>query len=295
MKNVLNYYYNLYSENIRLNGENYYFEVNNQNYVFYLYDDDIDKLNKIYNINLEIIKLGVYTHQIILNKDNNITTIYNNKHYILMKIHENLSRKIVIDDILYFGNITNIFEYNNNWKELWSNKVDYFEYQISQLGKKYPLIRESFSYYIGIIENGIILLNEKKQINCSISHKRIIENQNLFEFYNPVNYIIDTKVRDIAEYFKNRLFDKNDIFLEIKEYLESSNITEGEAYYFFVRMFYPTFYFDCYEKIINQIEEETKIKEVIEITPYYEQMLKQLYKYLKNYIYIPEIEWLNSV
>lgn len=295
MKNVLNYYYNLYSENIRLNGDDYYFEINNEKYVFYLYNGEIENLNKTYNIYLEINKLGIYTHQIILNKDNNIATIYNKKQYILMKLYEDLSRKIVLNDILYFGNVTNIFENNNNWKELWINKVDYFEYQISQVGKKYPLIRESFSYYIGIIENGIVLLNEKKQITGSISHKRITKNESLFEFYNPLNYIIDTKVRDIAEYFKNRLFDKCDIFLEIKEYLENTNITEGEAYYFFVRMFFPTFYFDCYEEIINQVEEENKIKEAIEITPYYEQMLKQLYKYLKKYIQIPEIEWLNSI
>ena len=30
MKNVLNYYYNLYSENIRLNKDHYYFEIDNE-------------------------------------------------------------------------------------------------------------------------------------------------------------------------------------------------------------------------------------------------------------------------
>ena len=52
MKNVLNYYYNLYSENIRLNGDDYYFEINNEKYVFYLYNGEIDNLSKTYNIYL---------------------------------------------------------------------------------------------------------------------------------------------------------------------------------------------------------------------------------------------------
>ena len=295
MKNVLSYYYNLYSENIRLYGENYYFDINNENYVFYLYNGEGKDLNVIYNIYINIIKLGVYTHQIILNKDEHIVTEYNNKQYILLKVYNNLSRKIEIQDIQYFGNVTNIFENNNNWKQLWSNKIDYFEYQISQVGKKYPLIRDSFSYYVGIVENGISLLNSAKEVTCSIVHKRISKNEDLFEFYNPLNYIIDTRVRDSSEFYKNKLLEQENVFLEIRQYLENSNLTEGEVYYFFVRMFYPTFYFDCYEKIINQEVEEYKIKEVIEITSRYEKLLKELYNYLKKFIQIPEIEWLNSI
>ena len=43
---------------------------------------------------------------------------------------------------------------------MWIRKIDYFEYQISQFGKKYPIIRESFNYYVGLAENGISLLNK---------------------------------------------------------------------------------------------------------------------------------------
>ena len=99
-----------------------------------------------------------------------------------------------------FENTT--FEEGNLWKQLWSNKVDYFEYQITQVGKKYPLIRESFSYYIGVVEAGICLLNNSKKLRCSVAHKRITKNEDLFEFYNPTNYILDTRVRDLSEYFK---------------------------------------------------------------------------------------------
>ncbi len=295
MKNVLNYFYNIYAENIRLNGDNYYFNYKNENYIFYLYNDNYKELEKIYEIYTQILKRGIYSHQIILNKDNQISTIYNQKQYVLLKISINLNTKITINDILYFGNITEGYKNIINWKNLWSNKIDYFEYQMSHFGKKYQLIRNSFSYYAGIVENGIILLNEKKDVISSISHKRILNNETVLEFYNPLNYIIDIKVRDAAEYFKNKLLTDKNVFEDIKNYLSISKLNENEVYYFFVRMFYPSFYFDCYEKVMNGILDEYKIKEVIEITPYYENLLKGLYQYLKKYIQIPEIEWLNRI
>lgn len=148
---------------------------------------------------------------------------------------------------------------------------------------------------MGIVENGIALLNNRKEMTTSISHKRIDNGETLFEFYNPLNYILDTRVRDASEYFKNKLFNNEDVLAQIIEYLKKANMSEGEVYYFFIRMLYPSFYFDCYEKIIRQEIEEYKIKEVITITPHYEKLLKNLYQYLKEFIQIPEIEWLNSI
>ena len=295
MKNILNYFYNIYAENIRLNGDNYYFNYKNESYVFYLYNDNYKELEKIYEIYTQMLKRGIYSHQIILNKDNQISTIYNQKQYVLLKISIKPNTKITINDILYFGNITEGYKNIINWKNLWSSKIDYFEYQMLHFGKKYQLIRNSFSYYAGIVENGIILLNEKKDVISSISHKRILNNETILEFYNPLNYIIDIKVRDAAEYFKNKLLTDKNVFEDIKNYLSISKLNENEVYYLFVRMFYPSFYFDCYEKVINGILDEYKIKEVIEITPYYENLLKGLYQYLKKYIQIPEIEWLNRI
>ena len=295
MKNVLNYFYNIYTENIRLNGDNYYFDYNNENYILYLYNGDYRELERIYDIYMQVLKRGMYSHQIVLNKDNQISTMYNQKNYVLLKVKGNLSSKITINDILYFGNITAGYKDEINWKVLWSNKIDYFEYQISHFGRKYPLIRKSFSYYAGIVENGIILLNEKKNVMNSISHKRILCNETLLDFYNPLNYIVDIKVRDAAEYFKNKLLSDKNVIEDIKNYLVISKLNEDEAFYFFVRMFYPSFYFDCYEDVINGKVDEYKIKEVIEITPYYENLLKELYQYLKRYIKIPEMEWLNRI
>ena len=295
MKNVLNYFYNIYTENIRLNGENYYFKYNDENYILYLYNGEYKELEVLYELYIQLLKRRIYCHQIILNKDDQIATIYNQKKYVLLKVRKNLDNSVTIDEILYFGNMTAGYKGDVNWKTLWSNKIDYFEYQVSHFGKKYPLIRNSFSYYVGIVENGIILLNEKKQIVNSISHKRISNVESTLEFYNPLNFVIDIRVRDAAEYFKSRLLTDQDIIDDIKKYLIMSKLNENEVYYFFVRLFYPSFYFDCYENIINGKIDEYKIKEIIEITPYYEKLLKELYQYLKHYIQIPEIDWLNRI
>lgn len=295
MKNVLEYFYSIHIDNIRLNGNNYFFQYNNENYILYQYNDEYKNLEKIYEIYLQVLNRGIYCHQIILNNNNQISTLYNNKNYVLLKYNLKIDNKISLNDIIYFGNITYGYKININWKDLWAKKIDYFEYQLSHVGKKYPIIRESFSYYVGLVEIGIILLNEKKEIIGSIEHNRLLYGENYLEFYNPLNFIIDVRVRDSAEYFKNKLKKEKDIFDDIKNYFIYSKLSENEIYYFFVRMLYPSFYFDCYESIINDNEEEYKIKEVIEITPYYEKTLKKLYQYLKKYIYIPEIEWLNKL
>ena len=40
-----------------------------------------------------------------------------------------------------------------NWSKLWEDKVDYFEYQMGHLIKKYPILYNTIDYYLGISEN----------------------------------------------------------------------------------------------------------------------------------------------
>ena len=61
---------------------------------------------------------------------------------------------------------------------MWVQKNDYLEYQTSMLGLKYPLIRESFSYYIGLAETAIEIVNslEKTSVSLVYSHRRLNQN-----------------------------------------------------------------------------------------------------------------------
>ena len=139
MKNIIEFYYNLSPENIKQKNNNYYFNTNNNNYIF-----------KEYNINIALIediaKLNIYLNnylninKIIFNKYNNPLTKINSNYYILIL----QSNKINIDlaTISKFSSISlpkiNTLE-RNNWQILWSNMIDYYETQIGENSKKYPL------------------------------------------------------------------------------------------------------------------------------------------------------------
>ena len=301
MKNVINYYYNLNPEEIRQVNKMYKFKINNDFYTLMEIENNIKKINEIYEISIELNIRGIYTHTIITNLQNSIITYINNNAYVLLKTYSKMEEEINLKNVIEFSNITTNIVKNDslkrdNWYQLWINKIDYFEYQINQIGKKYKLIRESFSYYAGILETGISLLVNTKltNITLSICHNRIRKNDTLFDLYNPFNFIIDSKVRDAAEYFKEQ-FKYNDPYESIIEYLEYNNLTDDEIRLFYIRMFYPSFYFDLYEEIISSSKEEKEIKKIIDKAEEYELLLKKLYIYINNKIALPEIEWIKKM
>ena len=58
---------------------------------------------------------------------------------------------------------------------------------------------------------------------------------------------------------------------------------------FFARMLYPTYYFDIYEEIITDREKEEKLLKILDKVNDYENILKQIYRQIKN---LPTIDWL---
>ena len=157
---------------------------------------------------------GCIVNQIILNKDSSPITIINNIPFVLLKINHITQNDNIINDIFYIQNHTYNINFDkillrDDWIKLWTEKIDYYEYQISQLGKKYPILCNSLSYFIGIGENAISYLinNQSKSTKrLVVSHRRIDMSENISEFYNPLNFIIDCRSRDIAEYIKNIYF-----------------------------------------------------------------------------------------
>lgn len=300
MKNVIAYYYNLYSYDIHQQQDIYRFSIGNAQYV--LSPCEITEIKKVYELSKTLIQNGIYVHQIVPTLYNSIYISFNNKNYVLIQYYGNLNKKIQLSDITNFNNSTTNINFEGivqpNWGMLWSNKIDYFEYQVSQFGKRYPKIRESISYYIGLSETGISLyMNSKifEDKSLTVCHKRIGKNSTLYDLYNPLNLVIDSKVRDAAEYFKNLFLVKENIFEEIVEYFQQEYLSLHDCFAFFVRMFYPSFYFDIYEQIIDNKVEEVKLQQIIEKTEEYEKLLKSLYFYLSNYIDMPDIEWLKKV
>lgn len=305
MKNAIVFYYNLAPTNIHQKGKSFSFVINSDSYILLPIENDSLDINKLYELSVNLFNQGVYTHQFVINKDRNLITAINNLPYVLFKVYVNDKRKITIDDIYVFNNVLindNVSKIRRqNWYELWTRKIDYFEYQVNQLGKKHPLIRESFSYFVGLGENAISLVRDIPKVEMKVAHERIGQEDTLFDLYNPLNLIIDTKVRDACEYFKSCFFntdnflDKDFLFDDIKFYIENNRLTINECLLFLSRMFYPTFYFDIYENVLQGKEKEKSLLKVISRINEYEYLLEQIYLYLRSIMNVPEIEWLDNL
>lgn len=303
MKNTLQYYYGLVTTNIHQFNKRYSFRIEKENYVFMPCDRSVDELKELHQISKLLIRNGIYCHEIILNNSGSMITFINQIPYILMKTYVKQDDIIILSDLIHFQNKTQNMSNSpllkrNDWYALWTNKIDYFEYQVSQLSKKYPRIRESFSYFVGLAETSISLykmLAKKEAVSLAIAHKRIHFKDTLFDLYNPLNFILDVPSRDASEYFKSAFMDQDDIINEIIYYLSYSNLTEYEYQMFFVRLLFPTFYFDIYEDVITGDEKEKELLKATTHVKKYEQMLRQVYQYLRNMIYLPEIEWLSKI
>lgn len=294
MKNVINYYYNLLPEEIHQNGSITKFEYQNEQYTLLPYSLNTD-IKSLYEMSVRLLQRGIYTHQIIPNKDGQLLTMVNNTPYLVLKHMDDLEKEITLEDLIAFQEATKYITYDSelvSWQTLWSNKIDYFEYQVSQFGRRNPNIRKSFSFYVGLAENGIILAKTIEKQSKKIVHRRIYKKSTFFDLYNPLNFVQDISIRDIAEYFKDAfLYDEN-VFEEITKYFQTHYLTAKDYQTFFVRMFYPSFYFDRFEKVMDGELEDDELAEINKKSDDYIALLKKLYLLLSGYVILPEIEWL---
>ena len=299
MKNIINYYYNFNILDLyNINGK-YYFNYKNNDYIFLDYNRSLEEANSIYNISSEFKKRNILINDIVLNKDNQIVTIINNNPYVL--IRDNSKNKMIsINDILYIQNNTYNFIndkkiYRNDWIKMWSTKIDYYESQMNVISR-YITLSDTIDYYIGLGENAICYLVNNNVVvnNMCIEHRRIDINKGSFDFYNPINFVLDSRVRDFSEYIKN-LFFLNKINLDtFKYYLDYINFSKDEYILLISRLLFPTYYFDLVDDIINYNLDEKIINNIINKTNYYIDFIKGIIIYIiyQKRINIPYIEWI---
>lgn len=298
MKNAINYYYNLYADKIHQTHQKYRFETNNQKYVLMPVDRTNEEVKELYNLTLNLYQKNFLCHQFVLNKDGNLITIINNIPYALFIVYNDSNLEINLEDIIKLSDLKSTEKSlrRDNWLDLWKGKVDYIEYQMSQFGKKYPLINESLNYYIGLSETAISLLQyiPNYQSDVVINHRRLRFNTTVFEFYNPLNFVLDTRVRDIIEYFKSLFFQGEDITEDLKRYIYINKLNRVECLLLLARLIFPTFYFDLYEDILISNLDEKVILKILNKASDYQKFISNIYMYLKDFINIPEIEWLKK-
>lgn len=305
MKKLLETQYNVYDVNLMEKEECGYFVYQDKKYFLLPYKRSEEEFQELFSLNQELLTKGIPTGKFVINNKQSYITLFEQKKYILleMPLHDNIEYNVI--DMMNFANQLIIGSkksilYRNQWAKLWSSKADYFEYQIRQLGKDKTIILNSFSYYIGLMENAIAYVNnttKKYQISVNeritLQRKRVSFPNTLRNYFNPLHYVIDVEVRDIASYFKSLFFNSyEDLFTEINAFLKVRKLSIYGYQLLYARLMYPSFYFDIYEKVIEGAIEESALIPIINKVEDYELFLKDMYHILSKYAPIEKVDWI---
>lgn len=285
MLNTIKYYYNL--------NDLYIFTYKNKKYI--KSNNKIYQFCEVHNISetLEAYKItNKYQEyeKILLNKEGQVFTKYNNKVYVLIeKKHTRKNfpiTRMLVQEGKYMLD-------KSNWIALWTKKTDYIEYTAKHINGKYGIIDESINYFIGMAETAIAYLKNNK-INTQFSEKVICRRQlEESEYYNPINIIIDYQARDISEYLKKIFWTNEYTYDKIHKILETiKNSSKNDYILIYARLIFPNFYFNKYIQVLenNSLEE---IKIIINRLDEYENYVKSVFNILKEKDKsLKKIEWL---
>lgn len=304
MKESIEQNYNITLNYINDENNNYSFKYKNEDYIFTFFNRGKNELDEIIKCNEELKKMNIKTLLFVPNKFNNIITTINETNYVLLHVPNNYKQEVDLTEII--GNnkklvlkhdYTNL--YRNNWSNLWSEKLDYYEYQIRELGKDKDVILDTFGYYEAMAINAISLINNNNYVfdeqkdKLTLSHRRIFFPNYKLNFYNPLNYIFDLEIRDIAEYIKTDFFYGTEAYLDLKTFLNSVRLSNYSYQMFYARLLYPSYYFDIYDKIMNKQKDQQEMLNIISKSQDYEMFLKKAYLEISKYAKIDKIPWLS--
>ena len=298
MKKMIEYYYGF--KNIELSniGNKYYFYFNNKSYVFFMCKRSIEELNSLN----KILQNNKIYNKIVPNIFNQLITFIEGKEYILVeKINRYDNEKISVNDILKNYNIIDENQYSSlsrtNWYELWTKKIDYILYQREHIRGKYNIIDEYLDYYIGLAEVAISYYKAtvntyNKKGSVVLSHRRI-RNALKKEYYNVDDLIIDYPVRTLSEYLKYKFFNDNINMKDLSIIFLKINYDEYLNRLLFSRMLFPSYFFDIYERVVNDDYSQKELITIVKKIKKYEEFLKNIFYFINKKTRIPTIDWLS--
>ena len=305
MKETLEYYYNLDIDNLEELDGKYHIKQENQDFFFVFYNRGLEELDDIIGVCNEMFFKGINVHEIIRNRNNSFLTKVNEYNYVLFKVN-NLSEEYDIFDMVNISNklILNNNKsslYRNNWGSLWSDKIDFFEYQVRELGIEKSVVKSSFSYYVGLAENAISYVNNAilkyggvSSGRIVLSHRRVFYPNYKLNYMNPLSFVFDLEVRDVAEYLKSMFFKQDVEYCldELKSYLSIRKLNVYEYHMFYARLLYPSYYFDIYDSVMNKNVSEEELVKIVKRSNDYEHFLKKTYLEMSKYVRLDKIDWL---
>ena len=92
---------------------------------------------------------------------------------------------------------------------------------------------------------------------------------------------------------KSLFFNSYDeLWIEVNAYLKRKRLSIYGYQLLYARLLYPSYYFDVYEKVMeNEVSEEELVK-FINKADDYESFLKDMYYAISSYVQIEPIEWI---
>ena len=286
MKSIIKVYYNLEPLEIIEEKDFYCFYIKDNKYYFVPFNNDEKQVLFIYN---ELLKRNIKVNEIVFTIDNKIVVNYNNKLYSLLRVncYEN--------ELVDVNNFFNIFvKYDvSNWSLIWSDKIDYYSYQVHERGLKKESVLNSFSYYVGLAETAIEYCNllNINNVPTAIQHRRIYANNYEINYLNPLNMVIDFSIRDYSEYIKSCFFNSSITLDDISNYFDKMKYTDIMVNLLYSRLLFPTYYFDIYDEVINDSNDK-KLIDIVKKSNDYEEFLKKFYYYFKDRYNLIPIEWI---
>lgn len=291
MKSTINFYYNLFPDKVMSQNGFFYFWLEDEKYYFVPFNNDERVVEYVYQ---RLLNEKRKVNEIIRNKDGKIVTLFKNMEYVLLRI--NCVEDLVVNlEDLYVVRVSD--KKAIDWGKVWESKIDYLEYQVSQRGLGKDNILNSFGYYAGLAENAVEYYNmiDLNGASVGIQHKRLYGKNYEINYCNPINMLIDYDVRDIGEYAKFAFFSgdlSENVFFDFVDEMKLSEVMMNLLY---VRMLFPTYYFDCYEKLVNEEENENILLNVINKANDFELFLRKFYlRYGREYN-LRKIDWLVDV
>lgn len=212
-------------------------------------------------------------------------------------------QKMRIQDIIkihqHYVNSPSEIPYTTTYlSSLWEEKINSIEQKILASIRvddfAYQKIMVAAIYALGLAENALQYLTEiaidyGKEISpLTLSHRRL-ESLDSHTVFDPLNLILDSPIRDIAEAWKYKVITTT----ELLQILPTYQLSIKEVSLLFARMLFPTRFFDLLEKHYGERVDVRK-----QILAYYREMnqdlleLKKVEQLLvKNYGIRP-ISWL---
>lgn len=290
MEEFIKYFYNINIEKKSEKDNRVILKSKYKKYQLINYEKDPNKLYKKYIV---LKNNGICCHDIILNKNGNILSNYDSKNYLLLR--ENITAiQVITENEILSSNLILNYKEDLNVSDKWQLKNDYYEEEINKVYKENKFIKESFDYYLGLGELSISILNyiNYNNIMYYMQHDRLNVDETLVEFYNPINIVIDNRVRDIALYIKSNFFENSISLDKIKKIINLVNLNSDEAIFLIARLVYPDYYYDICDSIINENYNSYKLINCIKKSSTYEELIKDIYNYLYKIYNLPKIEFL---